>query len=284
MKVVTTILPYKGFIEAVGGTRVQVTVLVPPGANPHVYELTSGQLKKVSAAALYVKTGTNIEFELNWMDKITALNPNMQVCNTAEGIPLLDMDTHGNHPKQERDADIHHHEGKDPHVWLSPINAMRIVENIKDALADLDPAHAQEYAQNAENYKKSLVLLDTEIRQKVSGLSVRAFIDFHPDWGYFAHAYGLQQIAIEVEGKEPSAGQLAEVIRTAKKYGIKTVFVSPQINPKTAGVIADEIRGRVALVDPLAEDYIRNLREVAAALLEPPCGATSPQSRSTIYS
>lgn len=259
--VVTTILPYKEFIEAVGGERVDVSVLIPPGANPHAFELTPEGLKKAAAAKLYVKAGSGIEFELVWADKIISQRPGIAVCDSSRGIDIIGEG-------EAEEGDDGHSGGKDPHVWLSPRNSRRIVENIRDCLTALAPEDDEKFHANAERYQERLTALDRELAALFPPGGKRAFLVFHPSWSYFARDYGLEQIAIETEGKEPSPRSLARLIETARRKGIRTVFISPQTSDKTARAVAEALGARVAIADPLAGDYIDNLRNFGRAAAE----------------
>jgi len=248
--VVVTIPPQAEFVERVGGERVRVTIMVPPGANPHTYEPTPSQMVEVSKAKIYVMVGSGVEFELAWMDKIVEQNRAMLVVNCSEGIEFLEMGGR-----------------KDPHVWLSPLNAKIMVDNIRRALKRIDPQNGVYYDENAEAYFQELDELNMEIRNALENVTNRRFMVYHPAWGYFAKTYNLTQIPIEREGKEPTPAGLAALIDQAKKYNIKVIFVSPQFSTVSARVIAREIGGKVVLVDPLARDYARNLRMAAAELV-----------------
>lgn len=257
--VVTTILPYKEFIEAVGGERVSVSVLIPPGANPHAFEPTPSALRRAAEAVVYVKAGTGIEFELVWADKIVAQRKGIAVCDSSRGIALAGEEGSG-----ERHG--HHPGGKDPHVWLSPRLARTIVCNIRDCLIESAPEYAAEFRANAEQYLERLNALDLEISALFPPGGNRAFLIVHPAWGYFARDYGLEQIAVEEEGKEPSPRRLAALIETAKAKGLTRVFVSPQVSDQAARSLARELGGAVVTVDDLAGDYIDNLRSFSRML------------------
>lgn len=256
--VAVSILPQAEFVERVGGEKVKVSVMVPPGADPHTYEPTPSQLAALSKAKLFAKVGSGVEFELAWMDKLTATNPDMLVVDCARGIELMEIE--GEHEAE------HHHQGKDPHIWLSPKNAKIMVENICHGLIQVDPENKGYYLQNKDEYLSELDKLDEEIRNSLARITRRSFIVFHPAWGYFARDYGLKQIPVEVEGKEPSVKDIANLIAEAKKHEIKVIFASPQFNVKGAEVIAKGIKGRVVFVDPLARDYVANLSLVREEL------------------
>jgi zinc transport system substrate-binding protein len=262
--VVVSITPLAEFVEAVGGDKVGVSVMVPPGASPHAYEPTPSQLIKVSNADIFVKAGSGVEFELVWMDKIIETNRDMLVADSSEGIELIQSVEEDGHEDEEE----HEHGGLDPHIWTSPINAVRMVANIYEALARIDPDNKSYYEDNRDLYVKELEALDTDIRSQLTRSGVKEFIVFHPAWGYFARDYGLEEIPIEVEGKEPSAEDMARLIEEAQEKGIEVIFVEPQFNPQSAQVIANAIGGVVVSIDPLARDYAENLRKVAGKLAQ----------------
>jgi zinc transport system substrate-binding protein len=253
--VVVTIQPQAEFVENVGGEMVKVTVMIPPGASPHTYEPTPGQMTEAARAKMYAKVGSGVEFELTYMDKISALNKNMLVVDCSEGIQLI----------ASEDPD---EPGMDPHIWVSPHNAKIMVQNICEGLIQIDPENKAYFEMNRDTYLDKLDELDEEINDKLANVQNRAFIVFHPSWGYFARDYNLEQLAIEVGGKEPSAQDITHVIEEAKKRNIKIIFASPQFNPQSAEVIAKEIDGRVILIDNLARDYIANLQSVLNELYQ----------------
>ena len=150
--------------------------------------------------------------------------------------------------------------GNDPHIWLSPLNARIMVENICSGLIEVDPVNEPYYIQNRDGYLRQLDELDEDISESLEGVESEAFMVLHPAWGYFAQDYGLEQIAIEVEGKEPSAKDIANLIDEALERNIEIVFASPQFNQQSAHTIADGIGGLVVSIDPLAEEYIPNMR------------------------
>lgn len=251
IKVAVTILPQARFVEKVGGKRVQVTVMIPPGASPHTYEPTPNQLKMVSKARVYFKLGSEMGFELSWLPKIISLNKNMVVVDCSKGVSLIKN-------------------GKrvDPHIWLSPKNAEIMVENIFKELAQMDPQYKEYYKKNRDVYLKALKALDAEIVRSFRHLKRREFIVYHPAWTYFARDYGLVQIPIQKEGKQPTPLWVAEVIKQAKIHKIKIIFSSFQFSTKSAEAIAKQIGGKVVLSDPLAKDYLKNIQETAKALLK----------------
>ena len=151
----------------------------------------------------------------------------------------------------------------DPHIWTSPSNAKIMVENIYEGLVEIDPGNETYYSENRDAYLKEVDALDARIREKLEGREERNFMVYHPSWGYFAADYNLTMIPVEIEGKEPSAQDLAKLVDLAKEKQVKVIFVQSQFNTRSAQAIAEEIGGEVVVVDPLAKDYIANMDKVS---------------------
>ena len=227
--------------------------MVPPGASPHTYEVTPDQMTRLSNARMYAKVGSPVEFELAWMDKLIAVNKSMLVVDCSQGIDLT----------ESQDPD---EPGLDPHIWLSVKNAKIMVQNICDGLVQVDAANKAYYEENCAAYLEKLTKLDTELASDLSDVSNRSFIVYHPAFGYFARDYNLKQIAVEQGGKEPDADYLVRLIEEAKENNIRVVFVSPEYSTKSAEVIAEEIGGKVVIIDPLAKDFIDNMHAIESAM------------------
>ena len=257
--VVVTILPQAEFVENIGGDKVDVTVMVPSGASPHTYEPTPSQMVALSDAEMYAKVGSGIDFELTWMDDLAAQNGEMLIVDCSEGVELQQMTVAG----EDEPAG-----GTDPHIWMSPLNAIVMVSNITEGLVKIDPDNSEYYRQNRDAYITRLTQLDSDIRDGLSAVSNRVFMVFHPAFGYFAAEYDLTMLPIEDEGKEPNPAGLQYLIEQAKYHNIKVVFAEPQYNPQSAEVIAGEIGGRVVLIDPLARNYISSMETVLAEMAQ----------------
>ncbi len=250
--VAVTIPPEQEFVERVGGDHVRVILLVPPGADPHTYEPSPGVLADVAEADMYAVVGSGIEFELAWKDKIAALNPDMLVVDCSRGVDLISTGEDG-------------HPGTDPHIWVSPRKAKIMVENIREGLVEVDPENADDYRRNADAYLEELDALDAEIAGALAESGVTKIMVYHSSWAYLARDYGLEEVPIEDEGKEPSPQRIEQLITQAKEEHIRVIFASPEHSTRSAEVIADEIGGTVVLVSPLAKDYLENMRYVASA-------------------
>jgi zinc transport system substrate-binding protein len=284
IEVMVSIEPMAAFVEAIGKERVVVTVMVPRGASPHTYEPKPSQLRSVSRAALYAKVGSGVGFELVWMDRIVALNKLMQVVDASVGIELLGSgtvdaeeaaahDDDGVHDDGSHDKTVsgtehgaHAHEGGfDPHIWTSPKNATRMVENIYAALVSIDPEGAETYRANKEAYIEKLNALDIRIRALLKGKEGMLIIVYHPAWAYFVAEYGLVEVPIERDGKAPSAQQVVSIVDRARHDGSTVVFASPEFSTRAAQVIARELGGSVVHLSPLDREYIENMERVAEA-------------------
>lgn len=247
LNIVVSILPQADLVKMVGGENVEVTVMIPPGANPDNFEPSTGDLKMVSKADLFIQVG-HLPFEKAWQDRILSANPDLIVVNSSEGIEVED---------------------EDPHIWLSPKLARIQVDNICQALVKADVENKDFYITNLEKALEKLSAIDRQIEEILADHKGKTFLVYHPAWGYFAQNYGLIEMAIEDHGKEPSPGEMAEIIKTAQKKGITTIFTSPQHSTRSAEAIARELNAKVVTIDPLParyEDLVETAQAIRAAL------------------
>jgi zinc transport system substrate-binding protein len=239
IKVIASIAPLADFVKQVGGERVDVKLLLPPGASPHVYEPTPKSIKDVSDAEVFIKIGAGLEF---WAEKIikSSGNKKLIIVDSSSGISLIrESHSHGSFA--------------DPHIWLDPVIASSIVTKIEKALIEVDPQDAEFYEQNASLYKKKLLQLHKEISAKVKTFRIKEYVTFHPAWNYFSKRYGLRVAGVieESPGKEPSVKHIANIIKEIKRIGSRVVFVEPQFNPKIAEAVAKESGAKVLYLDPI---------------------------------
>ncbi len=250
LRVFVSIPPVETFVERVGGKYVDTQSMVGTGENPHTYTPSHKQIRDLTKASIYISAG--IPFEDAWMNRIRSANPGMKVIDTTDI-----------HDKTEHDKTEH-----DIHTWTNPLQAKLIAHKIRDALISIDPSNKQIYLHNYKVFAAELDLLNQDIIAIFRGKSNRKFMVFHPVWGHFADHYGLTQIAIEHEEKDPGARTLVGLIKLAKDEGIRVIFIQPQLNRKFAEQIAEAIEGQVISIDPLSADYINNLYTVAQQLSE----------------
>lgn len=261
--VTVSILPQEYFVKKIGGDRLNVNVMVGSGATEENYEPKPQQLKALSEAEAYISIG--IPFEKIWLKKIEDINPNMLIIDSAKNIDKIKIvaHNHDHNNNEEKDKSNHSKEELDPHIWLSPKLVKIQAENIYQGLISVDPNNKTEYKKNLDQFLKEIDQLNEQIAKNLSKITNRKFIVFHPSWGYFAQDYKLKQIPVEINGVEPSAAQLGELIKTAKQENIKVIFAQPQFSTKTAETIAKEINGEVLLIDHLAVNWSSNLLQIS---------------------
>jgi len=240
IKVVASISPVGDMVRAVGGERVRVSVLLPPGASPHTFEPTFGMAKALSQAKLFFEVGAGLDF---WGEKLVkSSKENIRIIVLSAGIKLL---------REEGKHGLEHKTGN-PHIWLDPVLAMEMVKKIGKALEEADPHGAVIYRKKSAEYVAKLQALDAEIRNTVSTFSIKSFVSFHPAWDYFASRYGLKSVGVieESPGRDPTPKKLEAIVKAVKEYHIRAVFAEAQFNPKAAEVIAREAGVKVVMLDP----------------------------------
>lgn len=253
--VIVSIGPEVEFVKAVGGDKVDVTLMVPSNADVHTYEPLPSQLSKVAGAKMYVQVGSGIEFENNYMERLKASNPSMLVVNASQGIQLIP------HPAEDEDETL------DSHVWMSPKNARIMVENIYEGLVQVDPANQAYYQRNRDQYLEKLDELDKNTTQLLKDKK-KPILIYHPAFGYYARDYNLTMIGAMTSDEEPSPQRIAMMVDLARKYNITTVYVESQYDPRFMQSIASQIGGQVLVVSVLDENYLENMKKVALAFAQ----------------
>ncbi|GAB6192589.1 zinc ABC transporter substrate-binding protein [Desulfocastanea catecholica] len=274
-----SVLPQKFFVQQISKDFVDVAVMVQPGASPATYEPKPSQMAGLASSSLYFSIG--VPFENAWLDRIAGVNAKMKIIRTEEGINRLAMVEHHHEGEEHHDdqqADQHpagelenktegiHDSGLDPHIWLSPPLVKKQAATIAAALAREYPEQAALFQQNLAAFLADIDRLNDELHRTLAEKKGMKFMVFHPSWGYFAKEYGLEQIAIEIEGKDPKPAQLRALIEQARENAVTVVFAQPQFSTKSAKLIAREIGGEVIFIDPLAEDWLNNMKQVTASL------------------
>ncbi len=245
VSVLVSVVPQAFFVDRIGGKRVSTSVFIPAGRSPHAFEPTPTQMIEAGAADVYFTIG--LPFEQSILPRISDISPDMAVIST-----------------QTLEEDSGHR--SDPHTWMNPELALVQAGTICNALARIDPQGADAYRANMDSLRAEILKLDEELSEILAPCRGGSFFVFHPAFGHFADAYNLEQIAIESEGKEPSARKLAELIESAASRGVRAIFVQPQHATRSAETLADEIGATLVPLDPLAYDYPRNLRRIAVAI------------------
>lgn len=258
VRVAVSVGPQADLVRRIGGDRVAVTTMLPPGASDEDVALSPRQAVALEHVQLYVAVGhPSFPLEARYVRPFLDRHPEIRVVDMSRGVDLIHEHEHEGH------------EG-DPHVWVSPEIMATAARGVAAGLEALDPAHAAEYRRNLAAFLEDADRLDREIRGRLSRLSgpgaSRAFLVYHPSWGYFAELYGLEQIAIEAEGKEPGASRLIQLIDRARRARARVVLVPEGFPRESAQVIADAIHGRIVSADPLAPDWESTLLRVAEVL------------------
>lgn len=249
--VTVTIPPYKFFVDKIAGDKVDVNVMVSNGNNPETYEPYAQQMMELSKSALYLKVGS-IGFEQTWMKKLQDNAPDMKVIDTSVGIK----------PAKTPGGNI------DPHVWMSCNNARIIASNILKALCELEPKNKTFFQKNYQQLLSRIDRQDSIIRKsfKDNPEMVRKFVIYHPILTYFARDYQLEQLAIEEEGREPSAAQLKSLIERARKEKIKFCLIQAEFANRNTTTFIKESQTKAMDINPLQADWAYAMKEVSLAV------------------
>ena len=262
--VAVSLQPYATLVKMLGGDRVNVVTLLPPGADPHNFEPKPAVIKAFSLAQVYFSDGSGLDKV--WLPRFLAANKDVKVIDISKNIEWMksehdDHEIHGHH---------HDEDEIDPHIWTSPYRVKFLAQNIYQALKQLDPEHETFYTDQVQRVQNQLTAIARKLNETVIGLPSdrRSFIVFHPSYGYLAKDFKLKQYAIEVNGKEPKPRDLANLIKMGRKKGIKAVFVQPEFSKRAAETIAKDLGAVVVETDPLAADFIGNTEKFIQALKE----------------
>lgn len=268
MAVTVSIPPQKYFVQQIGGAETTVTVMADKGRDPHSYEPTAAQMEAMGKADIYIAIG--VPFETQWLPKFTSLNPSLQVVSLLDGITRL----HGSPDlalRGGRDAGHNHHHGletDDPHVWLSPQVMAGTIPVIVEAFSKARPEKAADFSRRGGALAEKIIRLDTDIAALFAALppEKRLFLTFHQGWAYYAHNYGLREVSVELEGREPSPRDMARLMDFAAEKGVTVIVASPITNTSVVTAITRDIKGEAVLVNPLDENWPDMLRGFSQAL------------------
>ncbi|HJJ22180.1 MAG TPA: metal ABC transporter substrate-binding protein [Nitrosopumilus sp.] len=262
LQVISSFYPLHEFSQNVGQEKVDVTLLVPVGVEPHDWEPTIKDVQKMQKSDLIITNGIGFE---NWVDSLDENNYRGIIVDTSDEILVKYLD-----------EGIVNTSG-DPHIWLNPVYAKIQVQNIANAFSNSDPENKQYYQSNAVKYNEQLDLLDSKIRNELSNCN-HNFLSFHNAFSYFADEYNLNQHTIISSNNshiEATAKTLEDVISTARELNIKIIFSEENVNARTSEIIANEIGGKVLVLSTLEVvsdgDYISKMTENLDNLKEALC-------------
>jgi zinc transport system substrate-binding protein len=256
--VTVTIEPFKYFVDQLTSEKIPVNVMVPMGSSPATYSPTTGQLMALSSASLYVKAG-HLGFEEAWMERLKELNPEMEITDLSDGIHLISGEDqlHGDHV---------HESGIDPHIWMSPKVVLHFLPHLKDALIKNFP---EEKSVIEKNYKSLLTEVETlhnSFENLPGQVKSPRFMIFHPALTYLARDYGLEQISIEYEGKEPSPRKLRELIDRSLEEDIKIIFIQEEFDQRNAAMVRDATGATLVSINPLGYNWTQVMQNIHVIL------------------
>ncbi|MCK4990674.1 MAG: zinc ABC transporter substrate-binding protein [Bacteroidales bacterium] len=255
-----SILPQQYFIERIAGEMVEVNVMIPPGASPATYEPTFSQLSKLDQSLVYLRIGY-IGFELSWMNKISAVNPDLKIVDLSTGINPIRLEEEEHHHLHE-----HAHGGVDPHIWMSVLNAKIIARNTFNELIQHFPEEEEKLTARFSNLLLEFDTIDDSIAKMLSDQKERSFMIYHPALSYFARDYNLEQFSLEIGGKTPSPAHMKWMIDLGREKNISTIFLQQQFDQKNAEVLANEIGAKIVQINPLDPDWHSQMLFIANQL------------------
>ena len=265
IKVLVSFYPLYEFTKIIGGERIDASIIIPLGIEPHDWEPTIQDLQKMQNADMIVINGAGLE---PWIVKLVSVNSDILIIDTSNGIPLLKKHKYVFSNKLQND----------PHVWLDPVLAKKQIQNIVNGLEMVDPQNANYYQENANTYNTKLNLLDNKIRNELSVCGKKDFLAFHDAFSYFANEYNLNQNTIigVNPSEEPTAVTLQQIIQGAKNLDLHVIFTEEAANPRVSQVIADEIGVKVLILSPIEiyeknSDYIKRMEQNLSNLKEEIC-------------
>ena len=246
-RIIVSVPPQAYFVKRLAGDLVSVDVMLPAGVNHETYEPTMGKLNALSRASVYFKLGhPHFHLESVWLAGVLKGAPEIRVVDSLKGVPVMENDLH---------------------VWLSPRLVRKMLPALSAELQTLLPGAAAVVKQNTEAFDAELQALDSEIGEKLKPHVGKAFFVFHSAWGYYAGDFGLIQLVLETDGKEPGFGA-KQVVERARKAGVRVLIVEPPSSQSTAGYVSTQLNIPIKTVDPLAADWKENLLRMTTLLLE----------------
>lgn len=267
--VAVSLQPYANIVKSIAGDDFEIVAMLSPGADPHTYEPKPDVLKAFAKAKVYFSDGSGMDKA--WLPRFKGVNKNVKIIDVSNGISWLKEEHEEHHEVHGRHHEHHHDHGDiDPHVWTSPKQVLHVALNIRSALTDLNPDRDTEYEKNYLNFVERVTEVSMNLEKAVEKLpkSKRSFIVFHPSYGYLARDYGLTQLTIEVNGKEPKPKDLKYLIEEGKEHDVHLVFVQPQFSKRAAETIATELNATVEETDPLAYDFLQNTLKLIESILK----------------
>lgn len=261
-RIFVTVPPQAFLAQKIGGEAVEVHTLVSKGQDPHTFEPTPRQAATLAGARLFFTV--DLPFEKQLVTKVAASNRKLRIVDSTKGIIRLPLTEPHHHEASAKEA--HSDNEADPHLWLAPDNLRIMADNMAIALFAIMPERKEAMQKNLSSLQNEISSLNIRLTTTLAPYRGKTFYVFHPAFGYFAKAYGLKQKAVEINGKSPTPRQLTALIRQAREDRVRTIFVQPQFDSKSADTVAKAIDGAVVPIDPLAQEVLQNLSTIAATI------------------
>lgn len=265
IRVLASIEPLAFVVREIGGERVHVEVLVPAGMEPETYMPTPNRVAAMGRSQVFFRIG--FPSEEAFLPKLSTIAPNLEIVDVRKGVELLKMEHHSH----SHDGTCLHECGEDdPHIWLSPSAMKTVSQTVLETLIELDPEGESTYRQNTDDLLSRLEIARETIAATLAGHEGETIYVFHPAYGYFCHEFGLNQKAIEMEGRNPSQNQLANWVSEAKEAKVRRIFIQPEFNRATAEQVAKAIDGTVVVNSTLGPNYLEDIVNLARLIADEP--------------
>jgi zinc transport system substrate-binding protein len=270
--VAVTIMPQLEMVKAIAGDKIKVVEMIPKGFSPSNYAPSPAEMQAFNDSSTYFSIGVPADMQ-NILPRAEEQN-DLKVVKLFERVESKyphhyfgEAEADSKQAEDEADDHGHRHAGaRDPHIWLSPARVGYMVEIMRDELIKVLPEYESEFKENAEGYLTKLSKIDQENKKMLAPYKGESILVYHPSFGYFTEHYGLKMMAIEAAGKEPGPRHLKEIIESARQQGIKNVFYQAEIDSTKTRAVAEELGGETVKLNPLAQNYIENLKIMAATM------------------
>ena len=263
--ITVSIPPFEYFVKAIAGDDFKVNVMLPPGADHHIWEPLPAQINALAASEAFIING-QLGFEKAWMGRFREINPDMKILDLSRNIHLIATD--GSDFEDVHNYQAGHNRGSpDPHYWMSPLSAYIIAEDVKNFLTELNPGSVEKYENGLKVLNSKIAQVDSTLRASLSLAPSKTFMIYHPALEYMAHDYGLVQVAFEDEGKNPSPARMKELIDIARDKKINIIFIQAEYDIRNAQSLAGETGAGLIVINPMNSDWPAAVLEVARGML-----------------
>jgi len=261
--IIVSIPPQQEFVQRIAQNKVDISVLAGQGSSPHSYEPTPKQMIELSRAKIWFTIG--IDFERGLLPKVKSLYPDLKIVDTSAGVKYRFLEEHTHEAEEKKHNE---EETKDPHIWLGYDQVKTQLSNILLALKNLNPEDGTFFQKNYDEYIKEIDSTFALLSRKLKPFKGRTVFVYHPAFGYFLDNFGIRQKAFEVRGKEPTQREVVELIKRAREEKVKVIFVQKQFSKTSAITIAKSINGKVVEMDPLAQNWLENIKYMGEVILK----------------